>query len=226
MTFDMPGPAASWEQRGGWVVRALMRDLDLKDFQAAGFVGNPGYESKGFTALQEIRPVVRGSKGGAGWCQWTGYTYPNDRRLKFESWCAAQGISPASDEANYGFILEELRGRFKGFTAKLRQCTTIEEACRLTHAEYETPSDVLDGSYRSGPDRLRWAQRALAGAQAMLAADDTGTVDPVEPCAAAVDLDLLGDIVRAAQRVVGTKPDGRLGPITYAAIQAAQRSAA
>ena len=29
MAFNMP-EAGTWEQRGGWVVRALMPDLDLK----------------------------------------------------------------------------------------------------------------------------------------------------------------------------------------------------
>jgi hypothetical protein len=159
--FDMPktGP---WEVRGGWVVRRLAADLDLPLPNAAGVVGNLGYESAGFTKLQEIRPLVRGSRGGFGWAQWTG-----PRRDRFEEWCAAHDLEAVSDEANYGFLIEELRGTYHGIvTDPVRRCAGIEDACRLVHRFYETPSDVLDGSYRSGPDRLQWARRALAGAGA------------------------------------------------------------
>ena len=221
--FDMPGPAASWEQRGGWVVRALVRDIGLTLDQAAGLVGNLGFESKGFTDLQEDRPTVPGSKGGAGWAQWTGYKAPNNRRALFEAWCAAHQLPPSSDEANYGFLLEELRGSFKSFTTKLMLTLDIEEACHLTHKLYETPSDALDGSYRSGSDRLHWAKRALAGARAEPGGVVPPAPEPDEPECDPIDADLLADIVRAAQRVVGADPDGIMGPRTYAAIQAAQR---
>lgn len=158
--FDMPG-TGTWEVRGGWVVRALMKDAGLSIEQAAGLVGNLGYESAGFATLQEITPLVAGSKGGYGWAQWTG-----SRRRNFEQWCAENALFPHSDEANYGFLLHELRGDYKALATRLRRTKLIETACRLVHKEYETPSDVLDGSYRSGPARLQWARRALAGAMA------------------------------------------------------------
>ncbi len=216
--FDMPKPG-TWEQRGGWVVNRLAADLGLSPEQAAGVVGNLGYESVQFTKLQEISPTVPGSAGGYGWAQWTA-----SRRRLFSAWCSTHNLDPASDEANYGFLIEELTGSYKAFTAKLKQCATIADACRLTHKLYETPSDVLDGSYRSGPDRMRWAQRALAGASA------SGPVNaPIDECPSVnddVDPDLVADLVRALQRVVDTPPDGIMGPKTIAAIQAAQRSAA
>src|SRR4051812_39577374 len=112
-TLDMPA-TGTWEQRGGWVVLALMRDLGLASEQAAGLVGNLGYESKSFTELQEDTPSVPGSRGGTGWAQWTG-----PRRVKFEVWCTAHGLAPTSDAANYGFLVEELNGSYKTFTAKL-----------------------------------------------------------------------------------------------------------
>src|SRR4029079_2065686 len=94
--FDMP-KTGTWEQRGGWVVRRLMADLGLTDYQAAGLVGNLGFESVGFRTLQEMAPAVSGSKGGYGWAQWTGV-----RRRAFEAWCVAHHLPMASDEANYG----------------------------------------------------------------------------------------------------------------------------
>lgn len=45
-----------------------------------------------------------------------------------------------------------------------------------------------------------------------------------KPAARVIDRDLLADAIRIAQREVGARPDGVLGPITIAAIQAAQRT--
>lgn len=205
--FDMP-KVGLWEERGGWVVRRLAHDLRLSLEQAAGLVGNLGHESVGFTRLQEQRPVVKGSRGGYGWAQWTG-----PRRRAFEDWCRARSLATNSDEANYGFLVKELTGPEKGFAARLSECETLEEACRLTHKEYERSLDAQQGTFTSGPDRLKWAKRALVGAR-----------NAVEQSAKpAIDLDLVADLVRALQRVVGTKPDGRFGPITMAAVEDAQR---
>jgi hypothetical protein len=159
--FDMPR-TGTWEQRGGWVVRRLCADLQLSPEQAAGIVGNLGYESVGFTKLQEVKPAGKGNAGGYGWAQWT-----RSRRVQFEARCEAYNLAPSSDAANYGFLVAELTGSYRSyFTDRLRRCHDIEDACRLTHQRYETPSDVLDGSYRSGPARLVLARQALAGAAA------------------------------------------------------------
>lgn len=210
---DMP-KTGTWEQRGGWVVRALMQDIGLTAPQAAGLVGNLGYESAGFTKLQEVNPSVPGSKGGYGWAQWTA-----SRRRAFEAWCTEVDLPPSSDEANYGFLCEELIGTHKSFAAKLKKTTSIEEACTLTHKLYETPSDVLDGSYRSAPARLKYAQRALTGANAL--PDVSG--EPID------DPELVADLVRALQRILiasgdyDGKPDGIWGKGSQLAIETFQK---
>ena len=63
---------------------SLMADLFLTREQAAGILGNLGFESVGFTKLQEIAPMVSGSRGGYGAAQWTA-----GRRVAFERWAAA-----------------------------------------------------------------------------------------------------------------------------------------
>lgn len=155
----MSDMADAWEIKGGQVVKNLQLDMGFTAEQAAGFVGNLGAETEGFIKLQEIKPMIAGSRGGYGWAQWTG-----PRRRAFENWCIKHNLKPSSSEANYGFVLEELRGKFKNFATKLRRTKTLAEACELTHKEYETPADVLDGSMRSYPKRFRYAQRALKGA--------------------------------------------------------------
>lgn len=189
--FKLP----TWGERGGEYVRRLVRDLVLTPEQAAGIVGNLGFESVQFTVLQEIKPTVPESPGGYGVAQWTG-----PRRKAFEGWCAVRGISPASDEANYGFLTEELRGDYASFTAALRRCVTIEEACILVHRAYETPSDVLDGSYRSQPARLSLAKEALAGALAL--APDPPTALPPPPTANP----LVGEATEILTRLLAASP--------------------
>lgn len=213
-SFDMPS-TGTWEVRGGWVIRRLAQDAGLTQEQAAGLVGNLGYESRGFATLQEMKPAVEGSDGGFGWAQWTG-----PRRRTFEKWCAENAVFPNSDEANYGYLLHELLGDYKSFAAHLRQMHSIEDACRLTHEQYERPQDVLDGSYRSGPDRLKWARRAMTGAKAtpIAVADPAG--ETAEPMRA-------HEAVKAVQRALadsGVYPadliDGLFGRRSLAALNA------
>lgn len=222
--FDMP-PAGTWEVRGGWVVRRLAVDAGLSLPQAAGITGNLGYESRGFTALQEEKPLVAGSRGGGGIAQWTG-----PRRVNFERWCAEQGFSPLSDRGNYGFLLFELMGAYKNFTAALRRMTRIEDACHYTHQQYERPQDVLDGSYRSGPDRLQWARRALAGASDVVAlappAHDATASTISVPERSISDADAV-EAVKTLQRILidlkryRGRVDGIAGAQTAAAAMAA-----
>ena len=166
--FDMP-TGTSWEDRGGWVVNALVEDLKITLPQAAGLVGNLGYESRGFEALQEKRPQIAGSAGGAGWAQWTGMRNPNGRRYRFEEWCRAESLEPDSDEANYGFLVAELLddgpAGYAWFLRRLKTAPTIEAACKLTYEWYERPQEILDGKPVSGQARLKWARRAAIGAQ-------------------------------------------------------------
>jgi hypothetical protein len=133
------------------VMRDLMRDFpSLTVDDAAAIVGNLGHESGGFAKLQEIKPTVAGSRGGYGWAQWTG-----PRRRAYENWCKAKKLNPASDAANYGFLVEELRGPEKraipatvkaaGLAAKVKAFELAFERAGVKH-------------YQS---RNAWAQAAL-----------------------------------------------------------------
>jgi hypothetical protein len=162
--------AGTWEVRGGWVVQRLVADLGLTTVQAAGIVGNLGYESAGFTKLQEITPAVPGSRGGYGWAQWTG-----PRRRHFESWCVSKGLEPSSDEANYGFLVVEVRASFTGMLARLKATDDLQRCVALVERLYEGPAESRV------EDRFGWAQRALNGAQSAVPveqpADDPDTID-------------------------------------------------
>jgi hypothetical protein len=101
----------------------LMKDLAITSDQACGIWGNIGAETGGFKALQEIAPTVKGSRGGYGWMQWTG-----PRRKKFEAWCADKQVAPASDEANYEYLVKETLTDEVHSLVQLRKTTSVETA--------------------------------------------------------------------------------------------------
>ena len=216
MAFEMPAAGATWEDRGGWVVRALMRDLGLTIDQAAGLVGNLGGESDGFAAFHEIGKPE--GQGGYGWAQWT-----SDRRVNFFNWCAANKLSPQSDEANYRFLVAELKGDEHNALYKLRNTHTLSDATRVVHLFYERPSDQ---STAATAKRLVWAQRALAGAQRQ----PGGTQEPVPapspvqpPEPATTDAGLQA--IQLGLRLTGDYDgaiDGRFGALSRAALDAFQ----
>lgn len=103
------GSAGNPSEVGQRLMGDLMRDFGLTEAQAAGVVGNLDHESGGFKSLQEIEPLVEGSRGGYGYAQWTG-----PRRRAFEAWAAENGLDPASYEANYGFLRHELTATPEG----------------------------------------------------------------------------------------------------------------
>lgn len=137
----------------------LMKEFRLADFQAAGVFGNLGHESGGFRLLQEIKPVVKGSRGGYGWAQWTG-----PRRRAYEAWCKAQKLDPKTDEANFGYLCVELRGPEAAAIAALRSARDLSHATDVFCRKFERPGIV------NLPSRMVWAKKALPAIQKGVAA--------------------------------------------------------
>jgi len=156
---------ADYRQRAAGLTAQLAKDLNLTPTQAAGIVGNLGFESGGLQPGIHERGVAA-NQGGVGFAQWTG-----PRRREFEAWAAANRLDPKSDAANVGFLEHELKGKYAPFLAQLRNTSTLAESTRLTHQKYETPADVLSGSYASGPARLQFAQKALDAALPQVASN-------------------------------------------------------
>jgi hypothetical protein len=93
----------AWEQLAPQAITRLSQDLSISPQVAAGIVGQLGYESAGLQSINEMQPVVPGSRGGFGWAQWTG-----PRRREFESWAQQNNLDVADPEANYQFLVHEL----------------------------------------------------------------------------------------------------------------------
>lgn len=113
----------------------LQRDFGLTRPQAAGIVGNCDHETGGFKFMQEIKPVVPGSRGGYGICQWTG-----PRRRAFEAWAAKMGLSLQSYAANYGFLKHELTSTSESrVIPKLKAVSTAEDAASVFSRTFLRP---------------------------------------------------------------------------------------
>ena len=142
---------AAFIRKAPKVMDLLIRDFNLAAMHVAAIVGNGGHESRGFTKLQEIAPTVKGSAGGYGWFQWTG-----PRRRSYMAWCKSEGLSPASDEANYGFLKDELEGDYKPSLRALRKETELDKAVIAFEKTYER------AGVKHYPSRIKYAEAALA----------------------------------------------------------------
>lgn len=133
-----------------WIMPRLMREFDLTPEEAAAICGNLGHESAGFTALQEINPTVAGSKGGYGWAQWTG-----PRRRNFEAFCKVLKLSPTSDQANYAFLVEELK------TTEKAAIPAVKKAIGLNAMVIAFEMSFERAGVKHYLSRLKYAQEAL-----------------------------------------------------------------
>ncbi|MEP3666779.1 MAG: phage tail tip lysozyme [Roseibium sp.] len=121
--ISLAAPAFAQSTVSGQLMGDLQRDLGLTNAQAAGIVGNLAHETGNFQFMQEISPVVAGSRGGYGFAQWTG-----PRRVEFESYAASNGLNINSYEANYGYLLNEINSGRHGNIDGVLAAMTPEEA--------------------------------------------------------------------------------------------------
>jgi hypothetical protein len=117
---------------------------------AAAAFGNAGHESLGFTKLQEMKPTVKGSRGGYGWFQWTG-----PRRRAFEAYCKAEGLDATTPTANISFLAHELETSERATVAKVHAAVGLEAKTKAFEMAFERPGIAHTDK------RLQWAKIAL-----------------------------------------------------------------
>lgn len=120
---------------GRRVMNDLQKDFNLTRAQSSAFIGNLAHENKNFTDFQEDKPLIPGSRGGAGYAMWTG-----SRRRDFERYARNRGLALNSYDANYGFLKHELENTSEGQVLKnLRNSKSVEEATLIVSKEYFRP---------------------------------------------------------------------------------------
>lgn len=148
----------------------LIVDLSLTTAAAAAIFGNLAHESMGFSALQELKPMIKGSKGGYGWAQWTG-----PRRRAFEAFCQRTSVQPSSDEANYAFLLIELKGTEKAALHAVDGDGSLHDMVIAFEMAYER------AGIKHYDSRLMYAQKAFALLEAIINFDAIPGAAPKVP---------------------------------------------
>lgn len=162
---DMPGKM--FEQWTPAFMKMAMADFDLTVEDAAAIFGNAGHESAGYETLQEIKPVVPGSRGGYGIMQWTG-----PRRVQFEAYCKRNGYDPSDMMANYKWLWNELKGPEGKVLSKLKAARTLADKVKVFSDTFLRPGIPHMES------RIKWAERALAIWKDAQIVDVPAPVDP------------------------------------------------
>ena len=113
--------------------------LGLEPHQVAGLVGNFDHETGGFKFMREINPVVKGSRGGINFAQWTGSRHDN-----FLNYAKKNNLKPESYAAGFGFFIDEVQNTREGkFLEKLQAASTVEEAATIVSEKYLRPGKPM-----------------------------------------------------------------------------------
>lgn len=132
-----------------FLMEKLQADFSLSVDDSAAVVGNAGHESGGFRQLQELKPLVPGSKGGYGIMQWTG-----PRRREYEAYCKRNRLDPADIETNYKFLFVELKGPEGKVLPLVKAAKSLDEKTEVFMKVFLRPGiPHLDS-------RKVWARRA------------------------------------------------------------------
>jgi hypothetical protein len=151
-TTRMPGASdALFVQKAPGIMQKLIEDFALEPVKAAAVLGNIGHECMGFRAMQEIKPTGNDGRGGLGWCQWT-----DTRRTKFETFAATHG-GVLADEANYGYLKQELTNDFKRTIDKLVEASSLRDAV----VAFERNFEIANLATVNYDERTRYAEVAL-----------------------------------------------------------------
>lgn len=101
---------------------------------AQGMVANMIAESGLKTDINEIAPLVPGSRGGYGLNQWTG-----PRRRQFEAFAADRGVDPSDLNTQLDFTLWELQNTEKAAWNKLQGVNDPLAAARIYSESFLRP---------------------------------------------------------------------------------------
>jgi len=115
------------------ILIGLMR-RGIPEHIARGIVGNMMVESGLNPGINEISPIVEGSRGGYGLNQWTG-----PRRKQFEAFAAERGAAPDDLNAQLDFTLWELQNTESKAANALYGATNATEAAQIYSNQFLRP---------------------------------------------------------------------------------------
>lgn len=107
----------------------------LTPAQAEGVVMNLGDESGFDPGVNEVAPIVPGSRGGYGLAQWTG-----PRRNALEDYARASGRPVSDVDLQLDFLMQELRGPEQRAYQSLLAASTPGEAAAAFATDFLRPA--------------------------------------------------------------------------------------
>jgi hypothetical protein len=149
--IDDAAVAGATDERKAAIRDRLAAGLGISGAAASGLASSLNAES-GIAGINERNPTVPGSRGGFGWAQWTG-----PRRVEFESYARLHGQDPASDDANYGFLIHSLTNnpQYAGLLAQLRSGSiSAYDAATIFSKGYIVPPDATMGGHVADAERI------------------------------------------------------------------------
>jgi peptidoglycan hydrolase-like protein with peptidoglycan-binding domain len=190
-----------FETKAVKVMDDLIRDFGISVEDAAAILGNIGHECAGFKHLQQI--------GGTayGWPQWDGV-----RREAYFKWCKDNGLNKASDEANYGYLVLELKGTEKKAFKHLDDAQGLDAKTIAFEKSFER------AGVKHYESRIAYAQKALEAYRTAKSGQPIGEIaDGVVSTISSIQkvLNFLGGNAGLV--------DGIFGPKTEAAIRKFER---
>lgn len=146
-TVNATGDDAKFVTDAPGIMKRLRGDFpDMPLYIAAAILGNIGHECAGFRHLHQLGRAE--GEGGYGWCQWD-----DVRREAFLAWAKTRG-GWESDQANYSYLVEELRVSENIRLQRTMAAPNLDRAVEIFDREFE----------RSGvpawPSRKRYARLA------------------------------------------------------------------
>lgn len=120
-------------------IKQKLMDRGMSEEIATGFVMNFMDESGLNPLINEINPVVEGSRGGFGLYQLTG-----DRRVNYENYISQLGIDPsdpmAQEDAQIDFLFQELQGSENRAWERIQSASDAGTAAALIARDFLRPA--------------------------------------------------------------------------------------
>jgi len=147
--------------KGAEIARKLMRDLNLKDFQAAAIVGNLIAESGLYPDRIQGAGIKRGKlqingSTGYGYAQWTSSNRQRNLADTAKNYGIDYKTQNLTDDINYAFLVKELKS--SSATTQLRKSINIRQATNIVLTKYERPADQGEAALTK---RTGFAQQVL-----------------------------------------------------------------
>lgn len=115
------------------VVQGLI-ERGLPEHIAYGIAGNISVESRLDPGINEVSPLVEGSRGGYGLNQWTG-----PRRRQFESYAEDRGRGLSDLDTQLDFTLWELENTERNAMNALMGAENVSDAARIYSQKFLRP---------------------------------------------------------------------------------------